>query len=74
MNTLERDFGSERLADLLYLDGDYEVKRPGTYVECAVSGVHIPLDALRYWSADLQEAYATAGIALKRMQEKGLTP
>ncbi len=74
MNTLERDFPSGEPADLLYLDGDYEVKRPGRYVVCAVSGVHIPLDALRYWSADLQEAYATAGIATKRMQEKGLTP
>lgn len=46
-------------ARLHYLDGDYEVLSPGTYVACAVSGEHIPLDALRYWSVDLQEAYAT---------------
>jgi hypothetical protein len=39
-----------------------------------VSGVHIPLEALRYWNVDLQEAYATAGIALKRFQETGKTP
>lgn len=74
MNTLEREFGGGQEAELIYLDGDYEVKRPGTYVVCAVSGVHIPLEALRYWSAELQEAYATAGIATKRFQEKGLTP
>jgi len=29
---------------------------------------------LRYWSVDLQEAYAAPDIALKRFQEKGLTP
>lgn len=74
MNSPERDFSPEEPAELLYLDGDYEVKRPGRYVVCAVSGVHIPLEALRYWSAELQEPYATAGIATKRMQEKGLTP
>lgn len=65
---------TELPAELEYLDGDYTVIRPGAYVTCAVSGVRIPLDALRYWSADLQEPYAKASIALKRMQEKGLTP
>jgi len=61
-------------ARLHYLDGDYEVLSPGTYVACAVSGEHIPLDALRYWSVDLQEAYATPEIATKRLQEKKLVP
>ena len=61
-------------ARLRYLDGDYDVLVPGTYVPCAVTGVHIPLDALRYWSVDLQEPYATPGIATARMQEKGLVP
>jgi hypothetical protein len=36
--------------------------------------VQIPLEALRYWSADLQEAYATAAAADKRFQETGKTP
>ena len=35
---------------------------------------YIPLDALRYWSVDLQEAYASPAIATKRMQEKGMVP
>jgi hypothetical protein len=61
-------------AKLRYLDGDYEIIQPGTYVVCAVSGTHIPLDALRYWSVDLQEAYANPGISTKRAQEKGLVP
>jgi hypothetical protein len=46
---------------------------PGTYVVCAVTGTRIPLEALRYWSVDLQEAYAGPAAALKRLQEKGLT-
>ncbi|MEI9905494.1 MAG: DUF2093 domain-containing protein [Asticcacaulis sp.] len=32
--------------------------RPGKFVICAVSGRHIPLDALRYWDPRTQEAYA----------------
>jgi hypothetical protein len=61
-------------AKLRYLDGDYEVLLPGAYVLCAVSGTQIPLDALRYWSVDLQEAYATPEISTRHMQEKGFVP
>jgi hypothetical protein len=71
MNRMEREKGE---AKLRFLDGDFEVLQPGAYVVCAVTGVHIPLDALRYWSVDLQEAYANPAIAAKRMQEKGLVP
>jgi hypothetical protein len=74
MNNMEREFNSEEPAEIEYLDGDFRVVKPGAFVVCAVTGVHIPLDALRYWSADLQEAYATAGIALKRFREAGKTP
>jgi hypothetical protein len=70
MNKMDRDIE----AKLRFLDGDYEVIQPGTYVACAVTGVHIPLDALRYWSVDLQEPYASPAIATKRHQEKGLVP
>ncbi len=72
MNKMDR--GPEGLAELEYLDGEYLVVRPGAYVVCAVTGVHIPLEALRYWSVDLQEAYATPAVALKRFQEQGHTP
>ena len=71
MNIMERDKGE---AKLHYLDGEYEIVVPGGYVVCAVTSVHIPLDALRYWSVDLQEAYASAAIATARAQEKGLVP
>ncbi len=59
------------LAVLHYGDAEYEIKRPGRYVLCAVSGVKIPLDALRYWNAALQEAYAGPKEALQRWREIG---
>ena len=74
MNKMERELRPEGLAELEYLDGEYRVIRPGSFVLCAVTGVHIPLEALRYWSVDLQEAYASPAAALNRMQETGRTP
>jgi len=74
MNQIERDFRQAGLAELEYLDGEYRIVKAGSFVICAVSGVQIPLDSLRYWSVDLQEAYATPGLALQRFQETGRTP
>ena len=45
-------------AVLHYGTPEYEIIRPGRYVLCAVSGRPIPLEALRYWNPELQEAYA----------------
>jgi len=56
-------------AELVYGDGEFHVVKAGAYVLCAVSGKQIPLEDLRYWSVDLQEAYATPEISLKRHQE-----
>ena len=53
-------------ADVKYLDGDFRVVRPGAFVRCAVTGVAIPLEELRYWSVDLQEAYATPEAVAQR--------
>jgi hypothetical protein len=53
-------------AQVQYLDGDFRVVSPGTYVRCAITDVRIPLDELKYWSVDLQEAYATPGAVLQR--------
>ncbi len=74
MNKMERDFRPDGLAELEYLDGEYRVIRPGSFVLCAVTGTKVPLEALRYWSVDLQEPYASPDIALRRFQEAGLTP
>ena len=74
MNQMEHDFRPEGPAEVEYLDGEYRVMKAGSYVTCAVTGEPIRLDVLRYWSVDLQEAYASPAIALKRFQERGLTP
>jgi hypothetical protein len=68
---MDREQGEARLR---YLDGEYEILAPGAYVVCAVTGTQIPLEALRYWSVDLQEAYANPAAATRRMQERGLVP
>ncbi|MFN3816303.1 DUF2093 domain-containing protein [Brevundimonas sp.] len=54
------------LAQLHYGDGDYVVLKPGRFVVCAVTGRQIPLDALRYWSIDLQEPYVGPGELMER--------
>ena len=46
-------------AEVKFLDGDFRIVRPGAFVRCAVTGVPIPLEELKYWSVDLQEAYAS---------------
>lgn len=53
-------------AKIEYLDGDFRVLSPGTFVICAVTGEHIPLDELKYWSVDRQEPYATPKAVLER--------
>jgi len=74
MNKMEREIRPEGLAELEYLDGEYRVVRAGSFVICAMTGVQVPVESLRYWSVDLQEASATPAAALKRMQEAGKTP
>lgn len=54
-------------ATLHYGDGEFAVLRPGRFVRCAVSARAIPLEALRYWSAEHQEAYFSPEEARTRM-------
>lgn len=63
--------GSSGEAKVEYGDGTMRVVRPGTYVRCAVTGDAISLDALRYWSVERQEAYATPEAAMQRLRETG---
>lgn len=57
-------------AKIRYLDGDYQVESPGTFVRCAVTGTSIPLEELKYWSVENQEAYVDAAASLKRYAEQ----
>jgi hypothetical protein len=52
-----------RTARLHYLPGSFRILAAGDHVLCAVTGQPIPLDELRYWSVERQEAYATAEAA-----------
>ena len=66
MNRFERLFGLRGEAKLRYFDGEFQVLIPGDFVRCAVTGEPIALADLRYWSVELQEAYASADIAFAR--------
>lgn len=54
-----------RPAKLHYLPGTFRVLTNGDHVSCAVTGQPIPLDRLRYWSVERQEAYASPEAAMK---------
>jgi len=69
MNAHDRTLAAQGLAKLHYGDGDFAVLRPGRHVLCAVTGQKVPLEQLRYWSAELQEAYAGPAESLNRWQE-----
>ena len=54
-------------AELKFLDGDFRILRPGAFVRCAVTGAPIPLEELKYWNVDLQEAYASPEAVMQRL-------
>lgn len=58
-----------REARIRFLDGDFQVTSPGSFVRCAVTGESIPLDELKYWSVARQEAYLNATVSLQRELE-----
>ncbi len=66
MNRFERNIGQAGEAKLRYLDGEFQVLTPGSFVRCAVSGQPIPIENLRYWSVELQEPYVSAEVSLQR--------
>ena len=66
MFTSSKDDG----AKLLYGPNSFKVIKPGQHVYCAMSGEPIPLQDLRYWSAEHQEAYATCELATQRLTEQ----
>ena len=66
LNRTDRPSAMPGEAEVKYLDGDFRVVRPGAFVRCAVTGVPIPLEELRYWSVERQEAYASPEAVLQR--------
>ncbi len=58
-------------AKVHYLASDFEVIAHGNHVLCAVTNKVIPLDELKYWSWERQEAYIDAAASLKAEQQAG---
>jgi hypothetical protein len=67
VNRYERRPISAGEAEIEYLNGEFRVLRPGTFVRCAVTGTEIKLEDLRYWNVDLQEPYASPQAKLQRL-------
>lgn len=60
---------SQGEARLRYLDGEIQIVTNGAFVRCAVTGLSIPLDELKYWSVEFQEPYVDAAASLKAYQQ-----
>ena len=62
---------NERPAVVRYEQNGFRVLSAGAFVVCAVTGERIPLEALRYWNEERQEAYASPEAATKRLMAQG---
>ena len=59
---------SSGAAKITYGSSDYDIIDPaGGYVMCAITSVKIPLDQLKYWSDEHQEAYVDAAASSQRL-------
>ena len=67
LNRYDRPSPMAGEAEVKFLDGDFRIVRPGAFVRCAVSGVPVPLEELKYWSVDRQEADATPEAVMQRL-------
>ena len=63
--------GRGREAKIRYLAGTFRLLSDGDHVRCAETGVRIPLDELRYWSVERQQAYADAVASLAAEKRAG---
>ncbi len=67
LNRFDRPSPMAGEAELKYLDGDFRIIRPGAFVRCATTGAPIPLEDLKYWSVERQEAYAPPEAGIQRL-------
>ena len=63
--------GAGKPARIQYLDGTFRLLSTGDHVVCAITGVKIPLDELRYWSVARQEPYVDAAASLEAERRSG---
>lgn len=60
-----------REARIQYMDSTFRLLSAGDHVRCAITGAAIPLDELRYWSVERQEAYVDAAASLEAERRAG---
>ena len=60
-----------REAKIQFLDSTFRLLSAGDHVRCVITGAIIPLDELRYWSVERQEAYADAAASLEAERRAG---
>lgn len=58
-----------KVAKLHYMPNGFRPLSAGDHVLCAVTGEAIPLDLLRYWSVERQEAYVDGEASFRREKE-----
>jgi hypothetical protein len=58
---------NDRPAVLRFEQNGFRVLSAGSFVLCAVTKERIPLEALRYWNEERQEAYASPEVATRRL-------
>jgi len=63
-----------REARIHYMAGTFRLLSPGDHVRCAVTATRIPLEQLRYWSVERQEAYIDAAASLAAERRAGASP
>ena len=61
-------FTTNREAKLRYLPTYFATLEKGDFVFCKVTGEKIPLDKLKYWNVERQEAYVDAKASLQRQR------
>ncbi len=61
MNTL---FQRQGEAKIHFGASDFTIMEMGAYILCATTGEKIPLERLRYWNEERQEAYIDAAASL----------
>ena len=69
LNRMQANRGN--VAKVRYLESDFQVLTPGTHVVCAITGQSIPLDELKYWNPERQEAYVDAVASQKAEVQAG---
>ncbi|MBW8637387.1 DUF2093 domain-containing protein [Hoeflea sp. WL0058] len=72
MNKFEGHGSGE--AKIRYLDSDFQVITPGSFVRCAITGESIPLEELKYWSVARQEPYANIQASVEADRIAGVLP